>query len=779
MLTSAGPQVVTLLGQVCTSYSESPHVTHRTLLCVASWLRHISEAGLPSELVASSPCISLAFQAMSCPGTDETLFDTASDMIVEAIHFSKCHNEHSPLVNVILPAVLQLVPRFNTALADEDEDRARALTRVFAEAGEQYLRIILHHPQEWALPVVNAVLRGASHPEPEVAEITFNFWYVLSEELSGSGRTLNETQKVSSKRLFTSYFLELVGSLRRLVEFPADSDAWLTDSHDDFKRFRYTVGDAIFDSCKVASSEAVINNLVAALEATMREFSIDPEQHWRALEGCIYCLRQSISTNEQSFFSTSKVGEFLLLLPKLPAVGLLQPTCIRTVGTYANWLAKHPDLLPPLLQFVAQSLTVPSCAAAASQAMKGLCDACSEHLCERATMSQLLQMYLGTFHLDLQLADRVDLVSALTFVVSQMPFEEILPTMQAIARPLADKLTFVLQGTPCSVTEVAAVLEQICALLRGVAPSHIPSDTRSPGAAHPSVELLQQLWEVLDAVFQQYGSSSACMEKLCRCYKHTARNCGDRSFLGVVPKLLTQITGWFEQQPHSCFLYVANVCIGSFGHLPQLLSVFANTLRRLSLATFQLLSVESTIVDNPDVVDDYFELCSKVLRKQPQLLLEEADILMPTFQCGCAALHIQHREAGRSVLNFFERLVELCRPAGKHPPSLSTASVAAAGSVIGQYGPLLVGQLVKSIAGALPAHRARFLSPLLRELICVDTKLCGKWINNAVCGLPSDAHADGQVLIGSLFSQEASRDEKTFVSAVETFAAACRRRRIV
>ena len=41
--------------------------------------------------------------------------------------------------------------------------------------------------------------------------------------------------------------------------------------------------------------------------------------------------------------------------------------------------------------------------------------------------------------------------------------------------------------------------------------------------------------------------------------------------------------------------------------------------------------------------------CAQVLRKQPSLLLE-SEIFGNTFLCGCAALHIQHREAGRSVI---------------------------------------------------------------------------------------------------------------------------------
>ena len=50
---------------------------------------------------------------------------------------------------------------------------------------------------------------------------------------------------------------------------------------DDFKRFRYAVGDAIFDSCKVASSVAVIAKLSATLHQKLPEFAANPQQHWR------------------------------------------------------------------------------------------------------------------------------------------------------------------------------------------------------------------------------------------------------------------------------------------------------------------------------------------------------------------------------------------------------------------------------------------------------------------------------------------------------------------
>ena len=82
----------------------------------------------------------------------------------------------------------------------------------------------------------------------------------------------------------------------------------------------------------------------------------------------------------------------------------------------------------------------------------------------------------------------------------------------------------------------------------------------------------------------QHGADTRCMERLCRCYKHTARNCGD-GFKAVLPRLLPQIVAWFEQKPHSCFLYVANVCIANYGNEPALLPLFNDSFKRMAAST--------------------------------------------------------------------------------------------------------------------------------------------------------------------------------------------------
>lgn len=825
LMRAAGPQVLGLLGSVCTGCTGATDILQRMLRCISAWMRHVD---LPTEQLAASPVLPFGFSALVSSSEDYS--DAASDMMIEAVHFSQARRrapqlhttnrqpanrqpsrlnplcpprapqdaeKHQALVTLLLPAILQLVPAYDAAVAEAtyDEDAARNLCRIFAESGEQYMRLLLQHPQAYMLPLAGAVLRGASHPEPEIAEITFNFWYVLSEEVASGRATsdpkgLTPAKQEECKALFAPLFLQLIEHLRKLAELPPDSDSWTADTHDDFKRFRYAVGDAINDSCKVASSVSVIGQLMGTLQPKLAAFAADPQAHWREIEGCVFCLRQSISKNDPTFFSSPAVAQLLQLLPTLPEAGTLVPTCIRTVGTYSAWLSRNPEHLPPLLTFVSNGLSVPASAPAASHALKHLCDACSEHLADEATMAQLLTMYRNALALSLQAADRIDLVAALAYVVSNMAPAQILPTMGQIASPLVEALQQQLASPSGSASEVCLLLEQLCALLRTVDPRPLGGGTDAPAlqdAMPPALELLSQLWDVLASVFTRFSTSSQCMEKLCRCYKHTQRACGD-AFQAIVPRLLPQVTGWYEQQPWSCFVYMCNACLSSFPNprdgtpaLPAAVRpVVSEAFQRIATATFTLLSSGANgIVDNPDVVDDFFELCSKVLRKEPSLLLEST-ILQPAVQCGTAALHVQHKEAGRSTFCFFENLIEASGPRTRTP--VSPAGLAALQGVLGEHGPKIVSQIILAVAGMLPAQRVRFLSPLLQQIVHAAPGPSREWVTAAVRAMPAGAHADGGVLIESIFSAEAlvldPHGDKTFLLAVDVFSDGCRRKRI-
>ena len=177
-----------------------------------------------------------------------------------------------------------------------------------------------------------------------------------------------------------------------------------------------------------------------------------------------------------------------------------------------------------------------------------------------------------------------------------------------------------------------------------------------------------------------------------------------------------------------------------------------------------------------DVVDDYFEMCGKILRCQPAMLLEAADLLPLVFECGTAALHLQHKEASRSALRFFDNLVDLFSRPGRGITPLSEGAHGALRTILSSRGQQLVTAIIQAIAGALPASRVRFFAPLLKLLIEVEPGMCNTWTNAAVQALPADTHADGAVFVAAVFSPEALGVERVFTAAADAFSDACRRK---
>eukprot|EP00965_Chrysotila_dentata_P160900 5313079-Pleurochrysis_carterae.AAC.1 len=86
--------------------------------------------------------------------------------------------------------------------------------------------------------------------------------------------------------------------------------------------------------------------------------------------------------------------------------------------------------------------------------------------------------------------------------------------MHAVADPLITKLSGYLapaDGARHSApTEVANLLEQICALLRGVSPtSNTSSDLpQMQDAPHPCVQMLQELWQASERCHRSCGSEA-------------------------------------------------------------------------------------------------------------------------------------------------------------------------------------------------------------------------------------------------------------------------------
>ncbi|RVX18666.1 Transportin MOS14 [Vitis vinifera] len=65
----------------------------------------------------------------------------------------------------------------------QDEEDVKAIGRLFADMGDSYVELIATGSDESML-IVHALLEVASHPEYDIASMTFNFWHNLQVNLT-------------------------------------------------------------------------------------------------------------------------------------------------------------------------------------------------------------------------------------------------------------------------------------------------------------------------------------------------------------------------------------------------------------------------------------------------------------------------------------------------------------------------------------------------------------------------------------------------------------------
>ncbi|RKO96289.1 hypothetical protein CAUPRSCDRAFT_1140, partial [Caulochytrium protostelioides] len=102
--------------------------------------------------------------------------------------------------------------------------------------------------------------------------------------------------------------------------------------HDDFKEFRYAIGDLLKD-CVLILGEEVALSIPAAM----------------ALEAPMFALR---AMGKEVSPRCEILSQIIASLPALPRHPKILYAAILVIGRYSDWTAAHPEFLPSQLEFV-------------------------------------------------------------------------------------------------------------------------------------------------------------------------------------------------------------------------------------------------------------------------------------------------------------------------------------------------------------------------------------------------------------------------------------------
>jgi transportin-3 len=144
-------------------------------------------------------------------------------------------------------------------------------------------------------------------------------------------------------------YLSLVKIIIKQLQYPTDQDNMTIQEIDEFRDFRYDIGDVLKDCVRVIGEEAALSIPYSLLrDAFQKNFQCS----WQEIEALLFSLRTMCSevSNDESKF----IPGIMEVLQKLPTHPKITYAAILVIGRYSIWTNYHPELLSYQLDFVSK-----------------------------------------------------------------------------------------------------------------------------------------------------------------------------------------------------------------------------------------------------------------------------------------------------------------------------------------------------------------------------------------------------------------------------------------
>ncbi|KAF0521261.1 ARM repeat-containing protein [Gigaspora margarita] len=642
LLTNNANEVLQMLLIYLQNSGENIDYQIQVFECFESWL-YSGDIAIAS--LENNPFLGHSFDALQ----SNELYDIAVDVVCRIIHETRDTSDSMRVIEQIYPRLLPLRESLKRAIEEEDDDKVRGYCRIFTQAGESYLELIVQHADAFQ-SIVESIAECAAYHDTEIVRITFAFWHRLAD-------TLCEPRHADIRERFKTIYLNLVDVMIKHLHYPNDLSSWTAERRDEFREFRHVMGDVLKDCCLIAGSQECLTKPYTTLAHQLLNPANGNMLEWQQIEAPLFSLRAMGSEIPEE--ENVVLPQIMQLLQQLPDHPKIRYAATLVISRYSFWTRKHSQFIPYQLNFISSGFDNEEVAAAASMALKYLCKDCSELLVEY--LPQLHPFYLNVTN-KLNGADLLEVTEAVTHVVAAVPPAEILKALQTFCLPIAQGLHLLAnKGVGANERDIRNAcdkLEQFSMILRVFAERQKKDDATDVISlpVHPCISIIQELWPVFDLLLMNFGADSHLSESLCKCFKYCIVYY-PAAFRPLLPEFMDRLITVFDRTSLSCYLWVAGKCVRehSTGEGTEATLTLLTFFERLSVTMFRFI-VEKKPSDIPDVVEDYFRLNITFIDCAP-LTYSQSAIFPSVLQAGLTSLAIEQQDALHSVLAFFNKLL--------------------------------------------------------------------------------------------------------------------------
>lgn len=400
--------------------------------CITAWLREV-----PITAVVKSALLSIVVNALA---SDDCL-EAAADCLGAICRETRDVDDNVETIQVLLPRIVELKPRMQKAAEDEDADAFKAMTRLFADAGDSWAVIIAREPTHFR-PLVDILLECcARDKDRDVIAYTFSFWYELKQYV------VLEKYVEARMQLYDVY-QKLVDVILKHLQYPESESGNELDLFDGdreeeekFREFRHQMGDTMKDCCEVLGVSDCLTKCLDAIKLWMHKYGSQATAasvpHWQELEAPVFGMRalgRMVDKDENTV-----LPQLMPLLVQMPNHEKLRFATIMVFGRYTEWTAEHPEFLQPQFNYIVTSFQADSkeIIRAAAVAIKFFCTDCKHLLSDQVVQ---MQVFYDQILDKLPETSQEEITEGVASVVGVQEAGEIYKLLKLYCDPLVNRL---------------------------------------------------------------------------------------------------------------------------------------------------------------------------------------------------------------------------------------------------------------------------------------------------------------------------------------------------
>ncbi|KAI4095613.1 MAG: hypothetical protein LQ344_001544 [Seirophora lacunosa] len=262
---------------------------------------------------------------------------------------------------------------------------------------------------------------GYAGAEDDICTPALEFWQSYTEFLIDSlyGEEAEVRRWIDDAK---QYVVQVIEKCWVKVRLPPEETwaGWNYDEKGDFKAFRAEVTDLLQSSHTLLGTSVFDRLAQLALEALQNHA-------WLHLEATLFCLNalaETISDEDVVDATLSRLyGSALfpqMMDESLAVPSKTQQTAVTTIVSFAAFVERHTEFLPPMLTFLFGSLQMPKLAGVAAKAIYSTCDTCRK--CLVSEVGAFLSQYEALLQWEgVESATKEKVIGAIAAIVQAIP----------------------------------------------------------------------------------------------------------------------------------------------------------------------------------------------------------------------------------------------------------------------------------------------------------------------------------------------------------------------